>query len=94
MGGVSTYGDIEQCAGYPRCARMVGSALRSAADELNLKWHGVVKAQGKISLPAGSEKAQIQKERLEEEGVFFLSSAINLENYAWHGSLDEDLWQQ
>jgi len=92
-GCVSTYGDVARFAGYPRCARMVGSALRSASVDLNLPWHRVVNAQGRISFPAGGDKAQTQKQRLEAEGVFFLSGVINLKDYAWEGGLDKDLWQ-
>jgi len=92
-GCVSTYGDVARFAGYPRCARMVGAALRSASVELNLPWHRVVNAQGRISFPACGEKAQIQKKRLKDEGVFFISGVINLKDYGWGGELDKDLWQ-
>jgi methylated-DNA-protein-cysteine methyltransferase-like protein len=92
-GSVSTYGDIAGFAGYPRCARMVGGALRAAPASLNLPWHRVINAQGKISFPVGGEKAGKQKELLEAEGIVFLSSKVNLKNYAWAGNLDSELWQ-
>ena len=92
-GSVSTYGDIARFAGYPRCARLVGAALRAAPASLSLPWHRVINAQGKLSLPADAGKAQEQKELLEAEGVVFLSGIVNLKQYAWGGSLDRDLWQ-
>ncbi|PHS73726.1 MAG: cysteine methyltransferase [Cycloclasticus sp.] len=92
-GCVSTYGDIARFAGYPRCARLVGVALRSAPDDLNIPWHRVINAQGKISFSKGSDKAQIQQQRLEEESVVFMSGVVNLRQYGWAGNIDKDLWQ-
>lgn len=92
-GCVSTYGDVARFAGYPRCARMVGAALRTAPKELKLPWHRVINGQGKLSFPSGSKKACLQKSHLEEEGVVFLSGKINLKQYAWKGNLDSELWQ-
>jgi len=92
-GSVSTYGDVARFAGYPRCARMTGAALRAAPITLNLPWYRVINAQGKISFPAGEEKALRQKELLEAEGVVFLSGKVSLKNYAWTGHLDSELWQ-
>ena len=92
-GSVSTYGDVAKFAGYPRCARLVGAALRAAPASLNLPWYRVINAQGKLSFPAGGIKAQEQKKSLEAEGVVFLSGVVSLKHYAWAGFLDRDLWQ-
>ncbi|ORU91957.1 MAG: hypothetical protein A6F70_01350 [Cycloclasticus sp. symbiont of Bathymodiolus heckerae] len=92
-GSVSTYGDVARFAGYPRCARMVGVALRAVPNSLAIPWYRVINAQGKISFPAGSEKANIQKEHLKAEGVVFLSGVVNLKSHAWSGNLDSELWK-
>ncbi|ORU92409.1 MAG: hypothetical protein A6F72_04635 [Cycloclasticus sp. symbiont of Poecilosclerida sp. N] len=92
-GFVLTYGEVARFAGYPRGARMIGSALGTAPDECNLPWHRIINSQGKISFPAGSDKALLQKKRLEEEGIVFLAGAVNLQQYAWQGNLDSELWQ-
>jgi methylated-DNA-protein-cysteine methyltransferase-like protein len=92
-GSVSTYGDIARFAGYPRCARLVGAALRAVPQGLELPWHRVINAQGRISFPKGGEKAQTQQRLLEEEGVVFLSGVVNLKHYAWLGNLDSELWR-
>ena len=68
-GRVSTYGAVAQTAGLPGRARQVGFALRVAPAELNLPWHRVVGAQGRISLPAGSRGYREQLRRLRAEGV-------------------------
>jgi methylated-DNA-protein-cysteine methyltransferase-like protein len=92
-GMVSTYGDIARLAGYPRCARLVGTALRAAPQSLKLPWFRVVNSQGKISFPSGSQKARLQKDYLESEGVVFLSNTLDLKEYAWKGNLDSELWR-
>ncbi|HIL92919.1 MAG TPA: MGMT family protein [Cycloclasticus sp.] len=92
-GSVSTYGDVARFSGYPGCARMVGTALRAAPDELNVPWHRVINSQGKVSFPSGGEKATSQQDILEHEGVVFLSGVVNLNAYAWQGNLDSELWR-
>jgi len=92
-GFVSTYGDVAKFAGYPRCARMVSVALRAAPISLAVPWHRVINAQGKVSFPVGSEKANTQTQLLEEEGIVFLSGAVNLKSYTWEGNLDCELWK-
>jgi len=93
VGRVSSYGRVAYFAGYPQHARMVGRALRIAPDHLLLPWHRVVNAKGQISFPVGSEQAELQKDKLQTEGVVFLSGRIDLERYAWLGPLDSDLWR-
>ncbi|PCH85182.1 MAG: cysteine methyltransferase [Piscirickettsiaceae bacterium] len=92
-GGVLTYGQVATKSGLPRRARLVGVALRLAPSSMNLPWHRVVNAQGKISFPPDSEKYKCQQQRLQEEGVVFMSGAINLDCYGWHENMDKDLWQ-
>ncbi len=93
QGFVSTYGDVARFAGYPRCARMVSAALRAVPKSLAIPWYRVINAKGQISFPIGDEMARVQKELLEAEGVVFLSGAVNLQNYAWEGNLDSELWK-
>jgi len=70
-GRVATYGQIAQLAGLPNQARRVGYAL-SAIDETrhgNVPWHRVVNARGDISLRTQPRYENIQRQRLEAEGV-------------------------
>ncbi|PCI18561.1 MAG: cysteine methyltransferase [Piscirickettsiaceae bacterium] len=92
-GCIATYGDVARLAGFPRNARFVGTALKAAPSELNIPWHRVINSQGKISFPSGSDKFQLQKRLLQEEGVSFVSAVVNLNDYRWKTSLDEDLWR-
>ena len=93
-GRVTTYGQIAEMIpspvgmdppDYERIrARWVGRAMHHAPD--GVPWHRVINSQGRISLPAGSRPAAIQRMRLEAEGVTFgRSGAVNLEKHGWDG---------
>jgi len=93
-GHVLTYGDVARLAGMSRAARRVSQAMRRAPRKLELPWHRVVNAQGKISFPADSTGYRRQKDRLEEEGVVFIEGKIDLERYGYEGTLDHLLWSE
>lgn len=75
-GKVATYGEVARGAGYPRAARRVAAALRGGID---LPWHRVLAAGGRIALPgaAGLE----QRLRLESEGVTFRGRSVDMKNH-------------
>jgi methylated-DNA-protein-cysteine methyltransferase-like protein len=68
-GRVSTYGAVARAAGLPRRARLAGFALRVAPGEMNLPWHRVVGAGGRIVFPKSSRERKEQSKRLRAEGV-------------------------
>lgn len=68
-GQVSTYGTIARTAGFPGRARQAGFALRVAPKALNLPWHRVVGAGGRIVFPKSSPEHREQARRLRAEGV-------------------------
>ena len=68
-GQVSTYGAVARAAALPGRARQVGYALRVAPRELNLPWHRVVGAGGRIVFPRASRQHLEQTRRLRGEGV-------------------------
>jgi methylated-DNA-protein-cysteine methyltransferase-like protein len=68
-GQVSTYGAVAQAAGLPGRARLAGFALRMAPDEMNLPWHRVLGAGGRIAFPRSSPHFREQAKRLKAEGV-------------------------
>ena len=86
-GKVSTYGDIAAIVG--ECtARMVGYAMAAAND--TVPWHRVINAQGKISPRGDGGGEQIQRTRLEEEGIGFSSEGkVNLRLVRWLGPSTE-----
>ncbi|HEX4153701.1 MAG TPA: MGMT family protein [Steroidobacteraceae bacterium] len=68
-GEVSTYGGVARAAGLPGRARQAGRALRVAPDAMNLPWHRVLGAGGRIVFPKMSRHYREQARRLRAEGV-------------------------
>ena len=68
-GRVSTYGAVARAAGLPGLARQAGYALKVAPESMNLPWHRVVGAGGRIVFPQGSAAYREQVRRLRDEGV-------------------------
>jgi methylated-DNA-protein-cysteine methyltransferase-like protein len=92
-GQVASYGSIARRAGLPRRARLVGHALKVAPANLRLPWHRVLNAQGRISLPAGSNAHRLQRRLLEEEGVLFRNGRVDLKALGGDADLDALLWR-
>lgn len=91
-GRVVSYGEVARRAGLGRAARFVGRALRAAPGELDLPWHRVLRADGHIAFPAGSEAHREQARRLRAEGVTLRAGRV--ERHAWHEreELDRLIW--
>jgi methylated-DNA-protein-cysteine methyltransferase-like protein len=75
-GEVSTYGAIAQAAGLPGRARQAGYALRVAPEAMNLPWHRVVGAGGRIVFPKASRPYNEQRRRLRGEGVAVIDGRV------------------
>ncbi len=92
-GEVASYGQIARLAGLPRrAARMVGRALGAAPADLQLPWHRVVNAQGKIALPPESKGYERQIKLLRAEGVTVKKGQLDMDQYRWEPTLDELVW--
>ena len=87
-GKVATYGQIAALTGMPRHARQAGYALAATPETLNIPWHRVINAQGRVSLrlrhwDSGSD--DLQRILLESEGVVFdATGRVNLEEFRWN----------
>jgi methylated-DNA-protein-cysteine methyltransferase-like protein len=68
-GTVSTYGEVARAAGLPGRARQAGYALKHVPEGLQLPWHRVVGAGGRIVFPPGSSAFREQARRLRSEGI-------------------------
>jgi methylated-DNA-protein-cysteine methyltransferase-like protein len=91
---VATYGQIAAIAGYPRAARLTGQVLRSCPADADIPWHRVINAGGRISFPPGSSSYRLQRKLLEQEGVQFKGTRIDLVSYQWRApDVDRLLWQ-
>tara|TARA_B110000858_G_scaffold179560_1_gene216331 strand:+ start:5735 stop:6061 length:327 start_codon:yes stop_codon:yes gene_type:complete len=82
-GQVSSYGQIARLAGLPGYARYVGHTMKNLPAGTKLPWHRVANSQGKLSFPSGSREYQIQKSKLEAEGVVFVNGRFSLKKYGW-----------
>ncbi len=81
-GQVATYGQIARLVG--RCsARLVGYAMAGLPFDSDVPWHRVINYKGRISPRAGIG-SQLQRQRLEAEGVLFHpDGSIDLERFRW-----------
>lgn len=80
-GSVATYGDIADAVRPPCNPRLIGWALGQAPPGLDLPWHRILAAGGRIALPAPSGLEQ--RLRLEREGVTFRGKRVRLELHGW-----------
>ena len=91
-GTVSSYGAVAQAAGMPGRARLVGKALQEAPPGITLPWYRVVRSDGRVAFPVGSEGFQEQSSRLLAEGVRVRNGRVDLKVFGWHEDLDRLLW--
>ena len=83
-GKVATYGGIGKMLGYPRGAKVVGWAMKSAPESLNLPCHRVVKATGELSPGYVFGDSEIQRAMLASEGITFRADgSIDMERHVW-----------
>lgn len=84
-GKVAAYGQIASMVG--ECtARMVGYAMAALPDDSDVPWQRVINAQGKISPRGDQMSTEVQRLRLEEEGVHFgPDGKVNWAQVRWAG---------
>lgn len=86
-GYVAGYKLVADLAGLPGRARMIGRALAAAPEHEPVPWHRVLRSNGQIAFPAGSEAAHTQRERLLTEGVTVNNQRVNMAIYGWQPPL-------
>jgi methylated-DNA-protein-cysteine methyltransferase-like protein len=84
-GRVITYGAIARLLGEPRKAREVGWAMAAAPQsEVPLPAHRVINARGELSGGPAFGGYEVQRARLEAEGVVFEADGrVDLDRYLW-----------
>jgi methylated-DNA-protein-cysteine methyltransferase-like protein len=88
-GKVAAYGEVARRAGLPRRARLVARLLSGNADPA-LPWHRVLRADGRIAFPEGSEGHLEQVRRLRAEGVRVEQGRVRMPTRGT--DLDAELW--
>jgi len=85
-GTVATYGQIAWMAGYPRRPRQVGMVLKGLPEGTALPWHRIVSARGCVPSRGRWWGAQLQIQRLREEGVAVDDAgSLDLGRFGWNG---------
>ena len=87
-GKVASYGQIAAILGHPQAARTVGWALNALTAEraVQVPWQRVINSAGRISISRADLSADIQRARLEEEGVEFDARGyIDWKRFGWVG---------
>ncbi|WP_105172922.1 MGMT family protein [Pseudoalteromonas sp. T1lg24] len=82
-GKVCTYGKVAEMASLNGHARLVGTVMKKLPTGSRIPWFRVINSQGKISFPENSEKYQQQKSLLEQEGIVFKGTKVNLKVAMW-----------
>ena len=81
-GRVATYGQVAKMAGLSGQARLIGYALHSLPDGVDVPWHRVINAKGEISQLPDPDGRVVQRQLLEAEGIAFTSAGrIDLNHY-------------
>ncbi|TNE72939.1 MAG: cysteine methyltransferase [Gammaproteobacteria bacterium] len=82
-GKVASYGQVAQMAGLGRQARYIGRALGKLPVGHQIPWYRVLRSNGQIAFPEGSEQFENQKAKLEQEGVEVERGRVKLSQYQW-----------
>ncbi len=87
-GRVASYGQIASVAGIKRGHRVVARFVKHQTRYPDLPWYRVIRADGKPGFPDGSEKYNLQLNRLKSEGVLLRNGRIDMNKFAWQPELD------
>lgn len=82
-GRVATYGQVAFMAGSPGASRAVGNAIHTNTDPVAVPCHRVVCADGSLGSNYGLGGPEMQRIRLESEGIAFETESmrVNLDRY-------------
>jgi len=89
-GHVAGYGVVARRAGLPGRARMVARLL-GAHSGTCLPWHRILRSDGRIAFPPGSEGYLEQIRRLRAEGVEVRNGRVRMP--AAEDLLDAEIWR-
>lgn len=82
-GRVASYGQVADMAGLTRQARFVGKALGRLPAGHSVPWFRVIRTNGQIAFPEGSETFEKQRSLLEKEGVEVVHGRVSMRRFRW-----------
>ena len=83
QGKVVTYGQIAKYLGNKNLSRVVGNILHVNPDPIKYPCYKVVNSKGELSNNFGDGGIEVQKKRLEEDGVEVINNCVVLEKYQY-----------
>lgn len=83
QGKVASYGQVAAMAGLGRQARFVGRALGKLPAGHSIPWYRVIRSNGEIAFPEGTETRRLQTEKLRLEGVEVMKGRIKMREFQW-----------
>jgi O-6-methylguanine DNA methyltransferase len=86
-GKVTTYGTIAIAVGM-KSPRTVGNILHKNKDPETIPCHRVINQLGKVAKSYAFGGEEVQRKRLEREGVIFKEGKIDLHEFLWIPRLD------
>jgi methylated-DNA-protein-cysteine methyltransferase-like protein len=89
VGKVASYGQIADLSGLPGRARLVGKSLGHIPKGESVAWHRVLRSNGQIAFPKGSEQALKQIGLLQEDGIAVFNNRVKLSSFGWRPDLGE-----
>lgn len=87
-GKVVTYKQVAEHIGNKGLARVVGNILHKNPDENKYPCYKVLNSKGELAEAFVFGGANIQKKRLEGEGIEVIDNKVDLEIYQWKESID------
>lgn len=82
-GKVASYGQVAAMAGLGRQARYIGRALGKLPTGHSIPWFRVIRSNGQIAFPEGSDAFETQVGRLRSEGVEVVKGHISMSRFQW-----------
>lgn len=83
QGKVASYGQVADMAGLGRKARFVGRVLGMLPPGHGLPWFRVVRSNGQIAFPDGSEAFERQVRLLTRDGVEVTNGKVSMARFRW-----------
>ena len=88
VGSVRGYGEVARLAGFPRRARWVARLLATKTPA-NVPWHRVLRSNGQLAFPAGSNDFKRQQAALKKDGVEVRNGRVKMPRAL---GLDAEIW--
>ena len=83
-GKVVTYAQIAEHLGNKKLARVVGNILHNNPDEVKYPCYKVVNSKGKLSNNFAFGGIDVQKEKLENDGIEVIDYKVDLKVYQYN----------